>query len=189
MSILIIDPNKMQIVKKCETLQQAEYWADILLPDSDYKMVEPIPKHFTSFEYEELLRLYARFDDRQLPRSTEYKDLLQRCLTFADEMEVDNTTIPVLNKKLGREPTKLELPKNPPGTEKPNKTSSVPARSSGPGNRPKEGTTTGRVWEIADNMPNASRSDIIEACINEGINKATASTQYGKWKKGVALNP
>ena len=50
--------------------------------------------------------------------------------------------------------------------------------------------TTGRrsgacaqVHAIADNMPHAPRKDVIAACIEQGINKATASTQYQKWRK------
>lgn len=42
---------------------------------------------------------------------------------------------------------------------------------------------TAKVWEIAGGMASASRGDIIAACVAEGINAATAATQYSKWKK------
>jgi len=52
--------------------------------------------------------------------------------------------------------------------------------------RPGEGTTCRRVWDIASKLSNekkewATRKEVIEACVNAGINKATAMTQYGKW--------
>lgn len=52
--------------------------------------------------------------------------------------------------------------------------------------RPKAGTATGRVWEVADqlsakaNAP-APRKDVLEVTKSEGINEATAATQYGRW--------
>lgn len=38
------------------------------------------------------------------------------------------------------------------------------------------------VHAIAASMPTATRKQVLEACIAAGINKATASTQYGLWK-------
>ena len=54
--------------------------------------------------------------------------------------------------------------------------------------RPGVGTTTGRIWEIADTVSAqlkapAPRADVMKQAEAEGINKATAATQYGKWCK------
>lgn len=54
--------------------------------------------------------------------------------------------------------------------------------------RPKAGTKTGRVWELADaqsaNLGKpAPRKGVIEECLTEGLNVATAATQYGRWRK------
>ena len=53
--------------------------------------------------------------------------------------------------------------------------------------RPKTGTKTGRVWEISDEVSRkagepAPRKDVMDACAKEGINPATAATQYGRWR-------
>lgn len=54
--------------------------------------------------------------------------------------------------------------------------------------RPKPGTKTGRVWEIADalsaqaNAP-APRKNVIAQGVAEGINPATLATQYGRWRR------
>lgn len=39
------------------------------------------------------------------------------------------------------------------------------------------------VWQIADEMPNATRKDIIAACVARGVHPSTASTQYSRWNK------
>ncbi len=39
------------------------------------------------------------------------------------------------------------------------------------------------VWRIADEMKGQDRKAVIAACIEAGVNKATASTQFYKWQK------
>lgn len=39
------------------------------------------------------------------------------------------------------------------------------------------------VWRLADEMIGAERKDVIAACVEAGVNKATASTQYYRWQK------
>lgn len=58
--------------------------------------------------------------------------------------------------------------------------------------RPKAGTKTARVWEITDTLSAqggapAARKDVLEAAGKEGINQATAATQYGRWRKFFGL--
>jgi hypothetical protein len=48
---------------------------------------------------------------------------------------------------------------------------------------PKPGTTSRTIWDIAGDNPGWTRQQVIEEAVRRGINKATASTQYGKWKK------
>lgn len=55
--------------------------------------------------------------------------------------------------------------------------------------RPAQGTTTGRVWDMADEYAaqqidyrsKGFRRDVIARCEAAGINKSTASVQFGKW--------
>lgn len=53
--------------------------------------------------------------------------------------------------------------------------------------RPGRGTKTGRVWEVADLLcpgdERASRQEVIDECLAEGINVNTANTQYSHWSK------
>lgn len=54
--------------------------------------------------------------------------------------------------------------------------------------RPRSGTATGRVWEIADALSGEAgkpvpRGDVMKAGEAEGLNSATIATQYGRWRK------
>lgn len=62
--------------------------------------------------------------------------------------------------------------------------------------RPKTGTATATVWEIAEKLSNeagavAKRADVMKACEAAGINSSTTATQYGKWRKfhGIVAEP
>ena len=63
--------------------------------------------------------------------------------------------------------------------------------------RPADGTSTARIWEIADEISAkakapASRADVLKVAEAEGLNTATCATQYGRWRvfnglKGVDI--
>lgn len=55
------------------------------------------------------------------------------------------------------------------------------AQSRGIPPRPGKGTITERVWSIADSMHGAARRDVIEMCVQKGINVNTARKQYRDW--------
>lgn len=63
--------------------------------------------------------------------------------------------------------------------------------------RPADGTSTARIWQIADEISAkakapASRADVLKVAEAEGLNGATCATQYGRWRvfnglKGVDI--
>lgn len=63
--------------------------------------------------------------------------------------------------------------------------------------RPAAGTSTARIWQIADEISAkakapASRADVLKVAEAEGLNTATCATQYGRWRvfnglKGVDI--
>lgn len=80
--------------------------------------------------------------------------------------------------------------KRPPPVDKvrPSRVSEAKPRAEGGGGgaAPVRGATA-MVWTIADRITKElgriDRAAIIAACVAEGINQATAGTQYSKWKK------
>lgn len=62
-----------------------------------------------------------------------------------------------------------------------------------PYTRPSKGTATERVWEIADALTRqqgykAKRAQVIDAYVQEGGNRNTASTQYYYWSQQASGN-
>lgn len=86
----------------------------------------------------------------------------------------------------GRERAKAKSKAVDPGSSKGN------GKTSAPASRPNSGATK-RVWDIADKLTEGNfggksgRADIIAACVENGINPATAATQYSKWKKARSV--
>ena len=58
-----------------------------------------------------------------------------------------------------------------------------------PPTRPREGTKTGRVWELADE--HKTRAATLKAGLAEGLNRNTIITQHGRWRRahGVPREP
>lgn len=60
--------------------------------------------------------------------------------------------------------------------------------------RPKAGTDTGRIWEIADSISAASqrpagRAEVLAEAEKKKLNPATAATQFGRWCKFHGVKP
>lgn len=56
-------------------------------------------------------------------------------------------------------------------------------KSKAPRPRSDAQSPTKLVWQIADEMSDKPRAEIIAACVAAGVNPATASTQFSRWKK------
>lgn len=93
--------------------------------------------------------------------------------------------------KAGKAPQATENTEAETATEQPK--AEKPKQPSANGiTRPKSGTATGRVWEIADKLSAdkgepAARGDVMAAAKAEGLNEATIATQYGRWRKFFGL--
>lgn len=84
-----------------------------------------------------------------------------------------------------RSPSARSGPRAPTGTPTPREPR---AAASGPATRPKAGTSTGKVWDVADACKARGlegkelRAAVIAECEALAINSSTASVQFGKWK-------
>ena len=143
------------------------------------KVIAP-PLEGRGFAKLESLQLqYLLWNSTQIAPPEDYAECIRALLDYAEKLPV------------------TEAPR-PEGWQPPSVTSqlegstapSAPRQPREPGERPKAGSTTGKVWDIADKVfPTISSGDwkairtaIINACTAEGINEATAATQYSKWK-------
>ncbi len=186
-NFILIDNGQLCFLKAVPTLEQAEYWADILAPTSDFYVTDAVSnKSFSIYTHYELRMLYYNTVGELVSDNMDYSKLLAGVKKLAEDLLVDETSLEDLKTKLGHERVEPEISAETVEQEsKPRKRSDSPSK---PITRPKEGSMTGKVWDIADQLHTEKgeippRQDVIALCTEQGINASTASTQYGKWKK------
>lgn len=182
---VLIDNEQLCFLKATPTVKQAEYWADIIAPTHDYLITGDANKDYSSYSHYELRILYYNTTGEAVPDNIEYNKILKGVADLARSLILDETPLEELQAKLGREIGPVD-PR--PAPEKGGRKPSSPGPTTV--TRPKAGSSTGKVWEIADShygegipIDGAFRTKVIETCVTAGINPATASTQFGKWKK------
>lgn len=142
---------------------------------------------FTKFDLLQLQYLY--WNSCNKPPVSDYGNLVIACLTAFEAIPVSEVSVETL---------KAEVAKLSPPEDETNKTEAKPVKKAAvprkPGETPAATSTTGKVWVIADRVlashPSITedtdwkpiRNSVIAACESEGINKATAATQYSKFK-------
>lgn len=191
---ILIDCDKLLFLKAADSVKQLEYWAEILCPDSDFLIADTEKRIYSAFTEMELKVLYGNtiMQDLRHIVPASYNKLLNEVVKLGETLELDPTPVSDLETKLGRplgKPDPRPI-KEKPGKKAPTK-SSGKTSSSGPAKRPKPGSATGKVWDIADKVLESSgygpydkalRNLVVAECVKEGINSSTAATQFGKWK-------
>lgn len=186
---ILIDLNELTILKAvdgADALKRCEYWADILIPKGEFYICGHEKRDLATFNFDELAIIYSKATDRKM-RWREYRDAIMAVGELMELMKPDETDLGALVRKLGR-PLK-EPDFTPVKDTKKERSSAV----TGIPTRPKEGTMTVRAWEAADWYYGQQepkdidakelREMVVTACVENGVNKSTAGTQFGKWKR------
>jgi len=146
-------------------------------------MCAPTVNAFHKFETRYLRAFYTQMTGQDATLIVSRTILIAGILEVLEQQEtrVVDTLITVdLN-----DPTPMELDKAPRKAPR----EAAPRKEAG---RPKAGSATGRVWEIADGVIAAGthnlsdkglRGAVVGAAVAEGINPSTAGVQFLKWKK------
>jgi len=146
---------------------------------------------FSKLTLEQLQYLYWNLT--QQPPSGEFAELVQKLVEVVKTIKEDDTPIATLEAEVKQLYPDDSLTPAAPKAEKKVREPRVPGEAP---ERPKATSTTGLVWELADQQfgilhpsGDASTADwkfiragVMDACETEGINSATAATQYSKWK-------
>ena len=152
--------------------------ADIKKVPDDYLIIDADVRSMNrSLSFEQKMAIYTNMTGHEIKRAL--GDTLDyQVQRLFEQFEEDTRSATELQQVLGR---KFTAPKTP----IPEKREAIAREYK----RPAEGTTTGRVWDICDrvysmqNPPKIpNKEQIIQLCVNDGINPSTAATQYGKWK-------
>ncbi len=151
---------------------------------------------FSKLSKEQLQYLYWNTCNEAPPE--DYAELVKGCLAVIEKIPVDPTPLNKLEATVQRLCPDEVVTLDDEGVKTTKIKRVVNKGSSGentPKGAPNPMSTTGQVWTIANELlakcaegELPDRKLIIDACIEEGINQATASTQYAKWKKYVLSN-
>ncbi len=142
---------------------------------------------------------YLFWNAKQETPAPDVETLIKNCLEFAKTFPLDPTPLEVLEGQVARLYPEGSTTPSSAATAGEAKPPKAPREPGEPHDRPKGTTTTGLVWDIADQQLaivcpgvvhpfpaefdwKVVREALMVACENEGINKATAATQYSKWK-------
>lgn len=164
-----------------ESMAKAVAWGKIYRHGQHDVIVPPVEGR--GFAKLELLQLqYLFWNTFNEAPSDDYSAMVQRLKAYAETFPEGSISLEDLEDQVAK-----LYPEEPKSTAP--QTQREPRTPREPGERPKEGSTTGKVWAVADacfnNRPTIGkelRTDIMTACKAEGINEATAATQYSKWK-------
>ena len=211
---ILIDTSKMVILKRVEdknSVALCEAWATLLIPHHDFLVVGEERRYLSVFSVEELYAL-GETAGGFIPESSNYAAVLLWVTNLYQDLDIDETTLETIQERIQKQQEKNPalIPEpfvaNPKMTRTPKEsfksgfdikgtqTGRAPSASGtvNKSNKPKAGSTTGRVWEIADNLYTAGaeitkqlRTSIIDECVRQGINSSTAATQYSKWRKSA----
>jgi len=183
MKYMLIDTTTIEQTKVVAVsgLREVQLIGRILQAEGRTVMAPPLlGRGFAKLERLPLQYLFWNTCNQKPPE--DYGELIRICMQTIDEMPVVTETAEQLEARC----RELGLDLNSSRTESTGGSRS--AGTSGPVERPKGESTTGKVWAIADKlfaehngMP--PRDKIMAACTEAGINPATAATQYSKWKK------
>lgn len=145
-------------------------------------------RSYTCFSYEQLNVVYTAL--AKVKFTGLYAELVQAVraliLRIPPLPQTEEQLNAVADKKFGPEKfeqpvrrVKAERARTEPAPRKPVDTSEI--------SRPKAGSTTGRVWEICDELFKSVQDKkqlkllALEVARKEGINESTLSVQFGKW--------
>lgn len=204
-TFVLIDNKALKILKGAASVRQLECWADIVCKKNDFLIVATDENRcFSPYRINELALIYHNTSGDSIPPG-DYGDALRNVRKLASSIPDDPATHADLVKRLkGKEPEVDPRPTHegtpPYNPEKDPKASKDRAKASPRSDaphtapkRPREGTTTARVWDIADILHDENpslpvkelRAKIVAACVEGGIDSSTAATQYSKWKRAT----
>ncbi len=103
---ILIDKDRLRLVKATPTYMQAEYWSAIKCRNRDTLLCGTQRKDFSAFSEMELKQLWADYRGAD-PHYKDYADLLAQVVHLVEQMPLDETTVEKLAAKLGHELTGL----------------------------------------------------------------------------------
>lgn len=178
---MLIDLTKVEETKVVVvgTMHRVQLWGRLLKAQGKSVIAPPLEgRGFAKLEKLALQYLFWNHCKRTPPE--DYPELVQQCLTQLKFIKPDDTSIETLEREVAKLEPEVAAEAKP-------KKERAPREPGAPVEAPKKTSTTGLVWVIADELTAkhgrlATRQEVLAECAENGINPATASTQFSKWK-------
>jgi len=179
--------KESKILHVCD-MERAIHWGRIYAGQGR-KVIAPAlaGRAFTALESTLALQ-YLYWNTFAKTPPEDFGELVKACKEAALALPADTTDIRWLEREGERyaaAPTQYDeagLPISKP------RAPAAPRAPGEPAERPRNAGATQKVWDVADAMKVSNNGQIperklvIEECVRQGINAATASTQFSKWK-------
>ncbi len=162
--LVLIDTVKPAIITMGDSVEKLTEIGDKSCPETDFLIIDNEPENYLVFTLSQLTDMYYHMTSLREDFSTRAKAATSISRLVPSHIGENITTYCHKSIKKERDMTDAAEKKAP-------KKVSVP----------REGTTSYRIWQLAESMEDSPRKDVLAACEAEGINGATASTQYGRW--------
>lgn len=181
---LLIDNNGARILKRVPTIVQGLYWAELLIPNSDFSLRAVSKGSLERYTLEEQASMFKYLTSHKEAPSNQCGKLTFDLFKLVKEIPKDNTTLEDLEKKLGHSlPVVTTKPApEPEGRRRVEASSKI--------SRPGKGTATGKVWDIADSLvidgELPEKLAVVSKCVEQGIHPSTAGVQFSKWKRYIS---
>lgn len=188
MLYMLLDTSVTAKVLKVAPMREIQLHARLAAADNPHLKLTAPPvagRSFSALPVNHLMHLIAELG---LTPREDYADWVEQALEAVQAITPDPTPLAALEREVTRrgvpEPNLNHPAPKPAAAPKPKKERSTEFKDP---SRPKDGTTTGLVWDMADalclklgRIP--SSKEMIADCDREGIKAGTVSVQFGKWK-------
>lgn len=188
MLYMLLDTSVTAKVLKVAPLREIQLHARLAAADGFGVRLQAPPVEARSFTRLPESHLMHLISDLGLVPCEDYAARVQQALEAVQALTPDKTPLTSLEREVARralpEPDLNHPAPRPAAEPKQKKERSTEFKDP---TRPKEGTTTGLVWEMADELclklgRLPSGKEMITDCDREGIKAGTVSVQFGKWK-------
>lgn len=102
MTCILIDMEKLRVVKRAPTVNQLEYHAELLCKNRDFRIQGPENRHWSAFTITELAQIYMNANGPSGAMRS-YEDAVLAVAAVVAKLPIDETSAKDLAKKLGYE--------------------------------------------------------------------------------------
>ena len=198
--LTVINNTTMQPIATVDDMNLAVTWAETIPYQNDFSIIAHCKRDLETYSVKQLKTLYnSLHSTASIVNTVTHKSLIERIIFVLNE-RVLTSAMPPDEKRVAplsnedydmtkKTTTKTAVKKDAPKKVAAKKAEPKVERVMQNGILlPKTGSKAGQCWVIADKLAKKAgsppkRSDVVEACVKAGLNKAGSSADFQTWRK------